>query len=50
MIHPALRFAIWYIFEIALMLIAMVGIIIFPLRHAEDLEKKQAAQGGGLRR
>ena len=29
----AVRFALWNIFEIALMIIAMAGVIVFSLKH-----------------
>ena len=34
----AIRFAIWNIFEIILMLIAMAGVIVFSLKHVPSLK------------
>ncbi|MGD0778769.1 MAG: hypothetical protein ABSC05_38820 [Candidatus Solibacter sp.] len=35
----AVRFAIWNIFEIVLMLIAMAGVIVYSLRHIPSLKR-----------
>jgi hypothetical protein len=34
----ALRFAIWNVFEIVLMLIAMVGVIVYSLKHIPEMK------------
>ena len=35
----AVRFAIWNIFEIVLMLIAMAGVIVYSLRHIPSVKR-----------
>jgi hypothetical protein len=39
----AVRFAIWNIFEIVLMLIAMAGVVVYSLRHIPSLKRGRGA-------